>query len=110
MSVTEKFENEDYTYLYNYDNFGRINKMTYPNGFEYTKHYKEDNGYLEKIMYNQESDLIWQVNEINAQGQITEFEKGNGLITYKSYDNISRCRYNILRIRCVFEYNKTNRC
>jgi len=88
-SVTETFENEDYTYSYNYDNLGRINRMTYPSGFAYTKHYKS-NGYLEQIKRADNSGLIWKPIEMNALGQIKVLEKGNGLTTDKTYDNYHR--------------------
>ncbi|MCD4792173.1 MAG: FG-GAP-like repeat-containing protein [Bacteroidales bacterium] len=90
-SVTETFENEDYTYSYNYDNLSRINRMTYPSGFAYTKHYKADNGYLEQINRADNGDLIWKAEDMNALGQLTQYCKGvNEITTYKTYDDYHR--------------------
>ena len=46
-------------------------------------------GSLEKIKRADNGALIWKINTINAFGQTTQFSKGNGLITNKSYDPIS---------------------
>ncbi len=84
-SKTETFEKEEYTYSYNYDSFGRINKVIYPNGFAYNKKYKS-NGYLQKIS-TENGRKIWMAENRNALGQITECSKGNGLTTYRTYDD-----------------------
>jgi len=63
---------------------GEIKKNTWPTGFAVNYHYK--NGYLSAVEQSTSGNIIWELNDMNAQGQITQYMLGNGLLTTKGFD------------------------
>jgi len=85
-SATETFEGVDYTYTFGYDEFGRMNKHTYPGEeYYYTKNFN-DAGFLYQII-DKNGIEVWEKEETNELGQTTMYSKGNGIRTIKSFDD-----------------------
>jgi len=84
-----------YTHSYEYDEWNRLKKETYPgsstpNAFATGMEYNS-NGYLEKIRDANASIAtppIWQCNEMNERGKITNASSGNGLGINKTYTSL----------------------
>lgn len=81
---TQTMDSEKYVYNYEYNVFGKAKKTTWPSGFAIDYHYK--NGYFSAVEQSSTGTMLWELNNINAQGQITQYQLGNGLLTTKSYD------------------------
>jgi len=78
-SIKEQVDGEPFTTKLVLDEYGRTHKKIFPGPSEFTIIYQYDNhGYLEKITDNSGA-LIWQIDEKNARGQITEYTLGNGI-------------------------------
>lgn len=84
-SVTDSIGSQELTTEYTYDENGRVSEVTYPGGFGVT--YTYQNGALKEIHRSDNDDLIWQLNDITAKGEITSVTYGNGLSTNKTYNN-----------------------
>lgn len=74
-----------YTASTTYDAAGRVATMTYPTGFA-VKYVYNTQGYLAEVRNNVANALFWQASAINANGQITGEQLGNGLTTARSFD------------------------
>ncbi len=81
---TENIQGQPYTTQYNYDALGRPLVVTHPSGFA-TKQVYNELGYLVRIIDNQNAQLLYELKEMNALGQLTQSYAGNGYTTYKSY-------------------------
>ncbi len=57
-----------------YDDFGRVNKETFPTGYYVENHY-DDYGNMYEVT-DKYSRSIWQATEANARGQLTKVLKG----------------------------------
>ena len=68
-----------------FDNTSRLSKLIYPTGFAVDYSYNS-RGYLVDVIRSADSSLVYQVNDMNAEDQITEEEFGSGLITQRTYD------------------------
>ncbi len=91
-STTSVIDNDPYTVQQAYDSSGRSSKVTYPAITvdeidsslivynEYTS-----TGYLEKVSNFDTYEDYWVAKEQNAEGQLTEYEFGNGVVTYQKY-------------------------
>ena len=87
LSQTETIDNNHiYTNDFEYDIFGRLKTQTYPTGYKTTNYYKET-GTLGKIEESSTNNVLWEVNDINRFGRITDLSMGNGLTTNYQYDN-----------------------
>ncbi len=86
--TTENVDNEDYSYTSTYDNFGRVNTITYPGGFRIYNSYNE-NGFLDKIYKFGDNKPIWQLNQMDQVGNITQITLGNDLTTTYLYNTTS---------------------
>lgn len=65
---------------------GRIDTYTYPSGFTIDYDYA-DNGMLWRVKEAEPGvRVLWQNDEVNARGQITDYTLGNGLTTQKTFD------------------------
>ena len=67
--------NEYYVYENSYDILGRQKVLTYPSGYKITSYY-DNNSYLRKIK-DSNGKKLWQLNDVNTHGQITEYSFGN---------------------------------
>jgi YD repeat-containing protein len=97
---------QSFTFTFSYDGYSRLSKMTYPTGLKLIYDY-DSNGYNTKISKNTmniplphpnsgttikdgdggkgylptASSMVWELEEMNAFGQITQEKYGNDLIT-----------------------------
>ena len=85
IEKTETIEGLPFVAKYEYDVFGNLKKEIWPS--DYALNYKYKNGYLCKVVESNTSKTLWQLNDMNARGQIKEYLLGNGLTTTKGYDN-----------------------
>ncbi|MBN2664591.1 MAG: VCBS repeat-containing protein, partial [Bacteroidales bacterium] len=85
LTSTENIDNQNFAYSYTYDNLGRTKTVTYPSGFS-IKNIYNNNGFLQQIVNNDNNNLIWQLNEMNQFGQITQTQFGSGKTTTYGYD------------------------
>jgi len=74
-----------FTTLADYDKYGNVTKYTYPSGF--VAKYNYNNGFLTTILDNS-NNPIWQLNNQNALGQITNYSYGNGINTINNYTSL----------------------
>jgi len=77
---------EAFPFVYEYDTYGRISKITYPGGFAVIYQYNVK-GYLQYIKKASDNSTIWQCNTANELGNITQYSmSGGNIITYKTFD------------------------
>ncbi len=81
---TQTIESKSYTCHYDYYSVSKIRQKTWPSGFSINYHYK--NGFLKDIEQTNTGTTLWRLQNINATGQILQYELGNGLITSKEFD------------------------
>ena len=83
-SKTNTIDGTDYTESYTYNNTSNtISQLTYPSGFSVQNEY-DSYGYLKKVKNG--ASTIWQCNDVNNNGQVTDATLGNGLTITKGYD------------------------
>ncbi|MCK5481577.1 MAG: RHS repeat protein, partial [Gammaproteobacteria bacterium] len=87
-SDTSSIDAETFTMGYAYDSEGRRELTTYPTGFQVRNIYAAS-GHLLEVRDAANDKVYWQVEEINAEGKVTESFLGNGLQTWHVYDNAS---------------------
>ncbi|MEX0968465.1 MAG: T6SS effector amidase Tae4 family protein [Bacteroidia bacterium] len=75
---------ETFTTSYSYDQYDRLITQTYPSGFA-IEHIYDNNGYLTTVKELNGSN-IFSAPEVNALGQYTQYDLGNGLTTTRTYD------------------------
>ncbi|MCW5620467.1 MAG: RHS repeat protein, partial [Burkholderiales bacterium] len=69
-----------------YDANGRVEKHVYPTGYAVKYNYNAL-GYLTEVRRSHSSDvLLWRVDAMNAEGQITQQTHGNNVVTNHNYD------------------------
>lgn len=83
--MTERIGDLSMSVDYTYDDYGRTTAINYPGGFGIKYVYDDESGTLEEI-YTNDDQLIWKLNEVNSQNQVTKYSYGNGLETVISYD------------------------
>lgn len=71
---------------YEYDQYNNITRIIYPSNFSIKKEYN-NKGFLETVKRGDNSDLIWQQDEMNPLGQESKFTLGNQIQSVYSYDN-----------------------
>lgn len=88
-STTETLLGTPYTTAYSYDDQSgfplRVKEVTYPSGYTIEKGYDATTGDVTEIHHN--NQLLWKTHEVNALGQITHYEMGNGVHSYYQYDD-----------------------
>ncbi|NOU47241.1 MAG: hypothetical protein HOO86_09285 [Bacteroidales bacterium] len=84
ISKSETIEGNTFTSNYAYDIFGNLKNEIWPSG--YANNYEYKNGYLCKVVDGRTNEPLWQLNKMNARGQIKEYLLGNDLTTTKDYD------------------------
>lgn len=82
-AVKEIIDGEEYVTSYLYDEAGRISEKTFPSGLKIHQTYTNA-GYLRGV-YDDEDNLLWETDETNSWGYVTEAKLGNGLNLSMSY-------------------------
>ncbi len=93
-SKTETIDGKTFSVDYSYDNkYKRLTDKTYHSGFALNYGYN-DGGELNSVSAlvdngssGTEEVEIWELNSINARGQITQFTQGSNVITNLGYDS-----------------------
>ena len=85
VSSKESFSGVTYSSSYTYDDYGRVSSETYPSGFTVRNRYN-GGGYLIAVN-DSDNNTLWQADEHDIYGHLTEFHTGNGLTTYRDYDS-----------------------
>ncbi|MEY8252308.1 MAG: RHS repeat-associated core domain-containing protein, partial [Colwellia sp.] len=87
ITINSKPYNVGKTY---YANSSKVDTMVYPqyNGSSFTvRNSYKPTGFLYKTHnYYNSSEVYWQVTDMNARGQLTDFTLGNGVSTTNTYD------------------------
>ena len=83
-SECETFDGETYSTSYTYDQYGRLEKITYPSGFVTFNAYNEG-GFL-CVIKDRDKKMLWQANQYNSMGQLINCRSGNMISTNKTYD------------------------
>ena len=95
LSTVETIDGDEYITTYRYDQASRVSGIEYPTGLVITKVYS-NSGY-EKEVYDADDDvLLWKSKATMADGSITEYEYGNGLMTKISYNQNTSMVENIM--------------
>ncbi len=76
----------NYTTRFNYLPDGKLDKLTYPGGFKVKHHYDPNHGYLQKVTSEDNTVTYWEAIAENARGQLTEYQQGGQLATFRDYD------------------------
>jgi RHS repeat-associated protein len=84
-SITETVDGSSYTNTFQYDEFGKLIRKTYPSNFAIRYQY-DAKGYLKKIVSDDNLITVWQIDNANAQGQITAYQLGNGVTVNQEFD------------------------
>lgn len=84
QAVTTTILFEDYTLNYTYDNFSRLETIAYPTGFS-TRNVYDGKGSLIRMENASTGIMYWELSDMNAHGQVTQEQVGNGLDTIRSY-------------------------
>jgi len=82
-----------YNYDFSYNSTtGRLDTLTYPtttSSYRLKLTYAYQNGMLQKVSDFNAGTVFWQANTANARGQITQETLGNGVITNRSFDDVT---------------------
>jgi len=92
LSVKIDTTDTPYTVSKTYDNYGRLDEITYPTGFKVRQFYTS-RGYLLKVQRSDAggSTVFWQATAMNAAGGVTAETLGNGITTTtRAYDTLMR--------------------
>lgn len=86
-SETQSFQGNNYRSVFTYDENGNIDTYTYPGGLELGYEYLSD-GSLDLVKDIKTNEILWRVISLSIEGgQIGSTTLGNGLSTFKQYDN-----------------------
>ena len=83
-SESETFDGMTYNTSYTYDQYGRLDRTTYPSGFVTFNAYNEG-GFL-CVIKDSDKKMLWQANQYNAMGQLINCRSGNMISTNKTYE------------------------
>lgn len=83
-SESETFDGETYNTSYTYDQYGRLDRTTYPSGFVTFNAYNEG-GFL-CVIKDSDKKMLWQANQYNAMGHLINCRSGNMISTNKTYE------------------------
>jgi len=89
ISESESINDVLFKYLYDYDQQGRLNKITYPNSFVIVNNYN-DYGYLNKIINGNTNELIMQIKQCDEYGRPLEYKFGNNTITSRKFNQMNK--------------------
>jgi RHS repeat-associated protein len=84
-----------YTYTWGYSaTTGLLNTLTYPtsiSGYAFKLQYGYQNGILDAVTDTSDTPnvTLWTGNTVNADQQVTEETLGNGIVTNRSYDDVT---------------------
>ena len=84
-STIESINGKKYKTSYTYDKANRISTISYPSGFDVLKKYS-NSGYEKAICDAETQMILWKTNKTNSNGNVTEYQLGNGLKTYYTYN------------------------
>ena len=88
-AMSEKLFGETYYTRYHYDDLSRVRYVEYPSQFVTENVYSPETGL--KIGINDlNGNQLWQLNRLNALGQVVEYQTGDGTISTRGYDNMHR--------------------
>jgi len=85
-TLSQQTENVTLTTKYSYNGLGALNSVTYPSNFAIKYEY-DDNSNLSKIKKKDNNQIIWQLQDINALGIVTQYSMGNNKETNIQYDD-----------------------
>jgi len=83
--TTTVIDGRPYTLTRSYDQYGRLETITYPNTVSVRYSYNE-HGYPTTVRRDDFGGVLWRAVAVNARGQLEEFRLGNGLVTRRQYD------------------------
>jgi len=86
IEKSQLIDGKKYDFTYDYNVYGKARNVTWPTGFSIKYRYKK--GYLSAVEENSTGNKLWDLADINARGQVTQFQLGNGLLTTKGYDDV----------------------
>lgn len=75
-----------YTTAYTYDSQSRVDKITYPASGLVLRHEYNAYGYLVKLWKDTDNVPFWQVVTMDAKGDVTQQQFGNGVLTEQQYE------------------------
>ncbi len=78
-----------------YDDNGRVAQLTYPSGFAVEQVYN-DLGYLTAVKDSSSGLTYWEVQGVNARGQLELQQFGNGLVTSQGFNPTTGFQESIL--------------
>lgn len=107
ISDIESINGKQYKTTYTYDGANRIATKTYPSGLVISKVYS-NSGYEKEIYDAEENKLLWRTNKTNANGDIVEYQVGNGLKTEMSYSPMTFMVENIHTFKDNVEFQDLN--
>ncbi len=84
-TTTESFQEQGFTVGRSYDTKGRLDALTYPEGFA-VKHLYNSVGYLQALDNATDGQRIWTANDMDPHGEVTLETAGNGLVTLRNFD------------------------
>jgi len=84
QSITNISGRGEYTRTTTYDRLSRSSRITYPNGYYVTNHYK--NGLLDAVI-GKEGKVHYVVNGLNAFGEAESVRYANGVQSFMGYDS-----------------------
>ena len=84
--VTEVINGNEYVTNYTYDKANRDVLITYPSGVTIQKKYS-NTGYYYAMTDVYNNTTLWQTDDVDAMGYITDYHYGNGLATHKTLDD-----------------------
>ncbi len=85
IEKAQTVDNNTYQFNYEYNILGKIDTKYWPSGFAVNYHYK--NGYLSGVEQSNTGTILWDLEDVNAQGQVLQYRLGNGLLTEKVFDS-----------------------
>lgn len=122
--VEDKTGVSKFTTTFTYDDLGRIDTETKLGELglrkiEMTTQRKYKNGSLYQIVESKSKKVLWQINDLNAKGEILESILGNGIKTIGEYDTngyVSKIKYdkttgdkaNVLTLNTKFDFKTDN--
>ena len=86
ISQQTQVDGSTYATHYSYDGYGRLHSIDYPSGFGVRRSYNS-RGYLTSVKDHTLSETFFQASSVNAFGQYTQYQRGNGKSTVNSYND-----------------------
>lgn len=77
---------QTYTTTYTYDSQSRIDRLTYPASGLVLRHVYNTYGYLAELRNDANNSLFWKVLTMDAKGDLTQQQFGNGVVTERQYE------------------------